>query len=78
MKLASLTSLTALAAVALPVAAATAAIAPTNTTNWLVLFFAFTTFYSEGLAAIPAIKANAIYQQIGQVLNFIAMFLRSR
>jgi hypothetical protein len=78
MKLASLTSLSALVAVALPVATATAALAPTNTTNWLVLFFAFTTFYSEGLAAIPAVKANAIYQQIGQLLNFVAMFLRSR
>jgi hypothetical protein len=78
MKLTALTYLSALAAVCMPVAAATAAIAPANATNWLVLFFAFTTFYSEGLAAIPAIKANAIYQQIGQVLNFVAMFLRRR
>lgn len=78
MKLASLTSLSALVAVALPVAAATAAIAPSDTVNWLVLFFAFTTFYSEGLAAIPAVKANAIYQQVGQVLNVIAKILRSR
>jgi hypothetical protein len=78
MKLTTLTYLSALVAVAMPVAAATAAIAPTDATNWLVLFFAFTTFYSEGLAAIPAIRANAIYQQIGQVLNFLAKMLRGR
>jgi hypothetical protein len=78
MKLATLTSVSALAAVCMPFAAAAAAMAPADATNWLVLFFAFTTFYSEGLAAIPAIKANAIYQQIGQVLNFVAMFLRRR
>jgi hypothetical protein len=77
MKLAALRPLAALVAVALPVATATAAIAPANATNWLVLFFAFTTFYSEGLAAIPAVKSNAIYQQIGQVLNVITKILRS-
>ena len=78
MKLAALTSLSTLVAVALPVAAATTAIVPADATNWLVLFFAFTTFYSEGLAAIPAIKANAIYQQVGQVLSLISEILRSR
>lgn len=78
MKLTPLTSLSALVAVALPAAAAAAVTAPDGTINWLVLFFAFTTFYSEGLAAIPAVKANAIYQQVGQLLNFVAMFLRNR
>jgi hypothetical protein len=78
MKLSALTSLTTLVAVTLPVATAIAANTSTESINWLVLFFAFTTFYSEGLAAIPAIKANAIYQQIGQVLNFLAKMLRGR
>jgi hypothetical protein len=78
MKLSALTSLTTLVAVTLPVATAIAANTSTESINWLVLFFAFTTFYSEGLAAIPAIKANAIYQQIGQVLNLLAKALRSR
>lgn len=67
-----------LTAVCLPVAAFAAASAPADPVNWMALFFALTTFYSEGLAAIPAIRANAIYQQIGQLLSFIAMFLRSR
>jgi len=75
MKLATLVSLPALVAVCIPLAASAAT---TDTINWLVLFFAFTTFYSEGLAAIPAIKANAIYQQIGQLLSVITMLLRSR
>ena len=78
MKLSALTSLTTLVAVTLPVATAIAANTSTESINWLVLFFAFTTFYSEGLAAIPAIKANAIYQQIGQVLNLLSKALRSR
>lgn len=78
MKLATLVSLPALVAVCIPLAASAATTAPTDTINWLVLFFAFTTFYSEGLAAIPAIKANAIYQQIGQLLSVITMLLRSR
>ena len=76
MNLTALTSLSALVGICLPIAAATASIAPSDASNWIILFFAFTTFYSEGLAAIPAIKANAIYQQIGQLLNFIAVFLR--
>lgn len=61
----------------LPVAAYAAGHSPVDSINWIALFFALTTFYSEGLAAIPAIKANAIYQQVGQVLNLLAKILRS-
>lgn len=49
-----------------------------NAINWLAIFFAVTTFYSEILAAVPAIRSNAIYQQIGVVLNTIARMLRAR
>lgn len=44
--------------------------------NWLAVFFAATTFYSEILAAVPSIKSNAIYQQIGVFVTTVAKILR--
>jgi hypothetical protein len=76
MRLKTLFTVSALVVVFLPVATFAAVVAPSDAVNWLALFFAFTTFYSEVLAAIPSIKANAIYQQVGQVLNVIAKILR--
>jgi hypothetical protein len=46
--------------------------------NWLAIFFAITTFYSEILAAVPTLRSNAIYQQIGALLNTAARMLRPR
>jgi len=51
---------------------------PTDPIQWLALFFAFTTFYSEILAAIPSARSNAIYQQIGSVLKVVANLLKNR
>jgi hypothetical protein len=45
--------------------------------NWLAIFFALTTVYSE-LLAVPTLKSNAIYQQIGSLLNTAARMLCTR
>jgi uncharacterized protein YccT (UPF0319 family) len=77
MRLKTLFTVSALVLVFLPVSVFAATVSPADTINWLALFFACTTFYSELLAAIPAIKSNAIYQQVGRVLNLLVRVLRS-